>query len=444
MTMYTTPIEQISDGNGDPIVGAKKFLFSVGTTTKKTIYSDSALTVARANPVLSDADGRFPQFFLDGLYDEEQQDNTGTATGYDGATLWGPIPVGEVAEGAFTLWATDNTYDIPEIVLGSNDEYYRSLIDSNTGNDPVSSAGSWEQLQFGRVWNTNITYAKNDTVYGDDGFLYISTVAANVAKSPPLNSTHWKPATNQNQACIGAGAVDAITATLPIPLQSLNDETMVTVRALGANVTTTPTFAPDGLTAKTITKNGNQALVAGDIFGAGHELQLKFNSSNDVWELLNPADDINVVGNVLNSTVEVNVNDNILEDNSGGLANITPITSSATDLVVLSSITVTTGDIIFVQGYSTGTKGATAGGLELKAIKSSGTATVGAYLSASALDHVTGGASYIGVSQATTGILSGWLEVLTGGSLALKMVGISYGSDFTGGTQRFQAMTLRG
>jgi len=288
MTMYTTPVEQILDGNGDPIVGAKKFLFSVGTTTKKTVFSDSALKVARANPVLSDADGRFPQFFLDGLYDEEQQDNSGTATGYDGATLWGPVQVGEVAEGAMTLWATDNTYNIPEIVLGSDDEYYRSLTDANTGNNPVSSPGSWEQLQFGRVWNTNITYAEGDTVYGSDGFLYISTQGTNLAKSPTINANWWRPATNQNQSAIGAGTVDAITAVMPIPLQSLNDETMVTIRASGANTVTNPTFAPDGLTAKTITKNGNQALSVGDIFGAGHELQLKYNLTNDKWELMNP------------------------------------------------------------------------------------------------------------------------------------------------------------
>jgi len=289
MTIYTTPIEQISDGNGDPISGAKKFLFNAGTTTKKTIYSDSALKKARANPVLSDADGRFPQFFLAGLYDEEQQDNTGTATGYDGATLWGPLPVGEVAEGALTLWATDNTYDIPEIVLGSNDNYYRSLTDSNTGNNPVSSPGSWELLRFGRVWNTNITYAKNNTAYGDDGYLYISIQGSNKAKSPALNSGWWRPATNQNQSAIAAGTVDAITAVMPIPLQSLNDETMVTIRASGANTITNPTFAPDGLAAKTIVKNGNQALNVGDIFGVDHEMQLKYNINNNKWELMNPA-----------------------------------------------------------------------------------------------------------------------------------------------------------
>jgi len=290
MSMYKTPIEQIIDGNGKPIVGAKKFLFSVGTEVKKTVFSDPELTLARANPVLSNADGRFPQFYLDGLYDEIQQDNSGTATGYDGATLWGPEQVGEIAEGPLLIWATDTTYNIPDIALGSDDEYYKTLIDSNQGNDPVSSPGSWEQLQFGRIWNVNVTYAKGDAVYASDGYSYISIVASNVGNNPISSPTQWRPNANVMQSAIAAGTADAITAVFPIPFTALNDQTIVSVRALLANATTTPTFAPDGLTAKTIVKNGSQTLVAGDIFGASHELILKYNSTNDVWELLNSAE----------------------------------------------------------------------------------------------------------------------------------------------------------
>ena len=82
--------------------------------------------------------------------------------------------------------------------------------------------------------------------------------------------------------------MDAITADFsPITL-SLTNGTRVLVRASGANTTTTPTFAPNGLAAKDIVKNGNQPLSVGDIFGADHELDMVYNSSNDNWELLNP------------------------------------------------------------------------------------------------------------------------------------------------------------
>ena len=87
----------------------------------------------------------------------------------------------------------------------------------------------------------------------------------------------------------GGGTADAITATNTIPITTLIDGQLCHVRATAANATTTPTFAPDGLTARTIVKNGGSALVAGDIAGDGHELILRYNLSGTKWELLNPA-----------------------------------------------------------------------------------------------------------------------------------------------------------
>jgi hypothetical protein len=87
----------------------------------------------------------------------------------------------------------------------------------------------------------------------------------------------------------GGGTADAITASYSIPLTALVDGQLCFVRATAANATTTPTFSPSGLTARTIVKNGNQALAAGDIAGDGHELILRYRLSDTKWELLNPA-----------------------------------------------------------------------------------------------------------------------------------------------------------
>lgn len=84
------------------------------------------------------------------------------------------------------------------------------------------------------------------------------------------------------------GTADAITAVYNPPLTTLVDGQLCNVRAASANATTTPTFAPDGLTARTIVKLGGSALVAGDIVGNGHELVLRYDLSNTRWELLNP------------------------------------------------------------------------------------------------------------------------------------------------------------
>lgn len=85
------------------------------------------------------------------------------------------------------------------------------------------------------------------------------------------------------------GTADAITASYAIPITALVDGQICYVRAGAANATTTPTFAPSGLTARTIVKNGGQALVAGDIYGVGHELVLRYYLASTRWELLNPS-----------------------------------------------------------------------------------------------------------------------------------------------------------
>lgn len=87
----------------------------------------------------------------------------------------------------------------------------------------------------------------------------------------------------------GAGTADAITATYSPAITELVDGQMCCVRATAANATTTPTFAPNGLTARTIVKYGGAALVAGDISGDGHELVLRYDLANTRWELLNPS-----------------------------------------------------------------------------------------------------------------------------------------------------------
>lgn len=89
-------------------------------------------------------------------------------------------------------------------------------------------------------------------------------------------------------ASSSGGTSDAITATLSGNV-SLTNGTTVIVRAVSANTTTTPTFSPNGLTAKIIVKANNIALVAGDVAGAGHWIEMQYDSVLDRWVLQNPA-----------------------------------------------------------------------------------------------------------------------------------------------------------
>lgn len=85
-----------------------------------------------------------------------------------------------------------------------------------------------------------------------------------------------------------AGTADAITAAYAIPITALVDGQECNFRASAANATTTPTFSPNGLTARTITRSGGSALAIGDIPGANAEVILRYNLANTRWELANP------------------------------------------------------------------------------------------------------------------------------------------------------------
>ena len=86
----------------------------------------------------------------------------------------------------------------------------------------------------------------------------------------------------------GGGTVDAITAALVPTVTALVDGMLVGVRATGANTITTPTLAVDATGAKTIVKQGGQALAAGDIRAVNHDLLFRYRAAGTVWELLNP------------------------------------------------------------------------------------------------------------------------------------------------------------
>ena len=84
-----------------------------------------------------------------------------------------------------------------------------------------------------------------------------------------------------------SGSANAITATFATPV-SLTNGKRVIVRALYANTTTNPTFAPNGQVPKVIVKGNNVPLEAGDIAGAGYWIELIYDSSFDKWVLQNP------------------------------------------------------------------------------------------------------------------------------------------------------------
>lgn len=62
--LFSLPGEQVFDANGDPLAGAKLYTYVTGTATPLSTYTDDALAVAQANPVVADSAGRFPAIYL--------------------------------------------------------------------------------------------------------------------------------------------------------------------------------------------------------------------------------------------------------------------------------------------------------------------------------------------------------------------------------------------
>lgn len=59
-------LPRVTDANGDAVSGAKAYFYQKGTTTPVTVYSDEALSVPHASPLVADSGGVFAQVFHGG------------------------------------------------------------------------------------------------------------------------------------------------------------------------------------------------------------------------------------------------------------------------------------------------------------------------------------------------------------------------------------------
>lgn len=145
------------------------------------------------------------------------------------------------------------------------------------------------------------TYMIGDRIIGDDGKTYRSLIDNNTAQTPSTSPTKWElwaltqsqgDARVQNNTAIASaagGTTDAITGSYTPAITSLTNGMSLYVRAGSSNATTTPTFKADGTAIKTIVKGNGLPLVAGDIAGGGHWIELQYDATLDKWVLLNPA-----------------------------------------------------------------------------------------------------------------------------------------------------------
>lgn len=127
------------------------------------------------------------------------------------------------------------------------------------------------------------------------------------------------------------GTADAITANYTPDVTLSNNVTVGFVAGFD-NATTTPTFAPDGLTAHTITKNGGAALVAGDIKALG-TYYLTYNSANTRWELANPTTAIIPAASIALTKLAAQTGNSVVAEVTGSSASPTAVAMGASTIL---------------------------------------------------------------------------------------------------------------
>ena len=254
-----------------------------------------------------------------------------------------------------------------------------------------------------------------------------------------------------SELVVATGTADAIVATHATPV-TLADKTRVAFRAIFANATTTPTYAPDGLTAHTIVKEGRVALVAGDI-ADDQVVYMAYNLANTEWEMENPVSPTNgefrsmqiftSTGNYTKPAglkrVEVTV---IGGGGAGGGASTTSGTQGSagsggggggTAILVIEAVDIVDGDTVTVGAGGVGASGAAGG--------SGGASSFAATGATPVTPAATGGAGGLNMA-ANTGVTAqygGAGGVGTIGNINIKGSGgtssqRSPGSDGFGGT----------
>jgi len=178
--------KQYFDDAGDPLISGKLYFYESGTTTPKNTFADASLTIANANPVILTAAGRQPNIFFGGSAKV-------ILTKSDNTQIEVRDPEGDEQTGNFEAWKDYRIYDIPDVVVGSDNAYYISTSDNNLGNDPTAANTTfWSEVEFIRIWDANIPYAQNIIALYSNGKLYRSKVNDNVGNIPPDSTSYWE------------------------------------------------------------------------------------------------------------------------------------------------------------------------------------------------------------------------------------------------------------
>ena len=236
-TLFSDPFVTYLTPDGEPSVGDFFTFLDPNTNLKKTIFDDSAATTPIANPARTNERGQLPGIFLDGSY-------TVNRVNKDGVPLQSPSQLigGAAGDVAFSDWSNGVSYNEQDIVTGSDNLHYVSIVNNNLNNDPTTSPVQWTQIKFIRVFNTNETYGQGDTVIGTDNKLHVSLVVSNQGNDPTSSAAEWSvpalldtvSAYTKQQGISRATLVDAANIDWDLDTQSAAKVTLGGNRTMNA------------------------------------------------------------------------------------------------------------------------------------------------------------------------------------------------------------------
>jgi hypothetical protein len=156
MARYGDLDTQYFDDAGDPLINGKIFFFETGTTTPKPTFADVNFTIPNAHPVILTAAGRQPNIFFQGVAKAVLATSAGVQ-------ILVRDPVGETASTFGNPWIASKDYNANDVVQGSDGDFYRSLVNGNVNNNPVTTSGSWTFL-YSVEWSAGTTYKTGSVV----------------------------------------------------------------------------------------------------------------------------------------------------------------------------------------------------------------------------------------------------------------------------------------
>lgn len=172
---FYEPIARIFTNAGVIGVGYKYYFYATGTTTPVTTYQNAGLTIANTNPVLSDANGRFPEIWYSDLSQlklivKDSSDNTIETVDPVGATA-SAVSLNDFDVRPTSYWGltagTSTAYTLvasPTISAYANTQTFVIQVHADCGDSPTLAIDGLSALNWKKYTQqgTKVALRAND------------------------------------------------------------------------------------------------------------------------------------------------------------------------------------------------------------------------------------------------------------------------------------------